>query len=372
MTCGIYQILNTRDGQFYVGFARNIERRWQQHTIGLGQLAAFEHASYPLRAAFCNCGLSTVVSKQGRTCGFEFFVIETCLEHELLARSQIWIATLQPTYNVVLPSQNLTSRPQTESKIWVYYHNYDKLNHLPNEQVLDRLPAEEWDIYLNCPPLVVTKQRVAPGDSVYQIVGVGKKPKHYYLWSYLIVEDVNVTDDPESPIAIILGEGWLLNAPQHLNTSTFDTFRKRCGNFSQPLVAITHLPFAQELHHWAIAHQPTRSHQSAWTYFESAYQQILSMNPANADLYLRLGLLYYKMGQDRAAIQAFESAISVRPNLPEAHYYHGLACDQLGDVASAAQSLQTAVRCFAEQPDHHELSAIAQAMLQDFQPIQPS
>jgi tetratricopeptide (TPR) repeat protein len=371
MTCGIYQILNTRDGQSYVGFARNIERRWQQHTIGLGQLAAVESASYPLRAAFCHCGLSTVVSKQGRTCGFEFFVIETCLEHELLARSQTWVATLQPTYNTVLPSQHLASQQQTEAKIWVHYHNYDKLNHLPHEQVLDQLPAEELNTYLDCPPLVVTKQRIAPGDTVYQIVGVGKRPKHYYLWSYLIVEDVNVTEDLESPVAIILGEGWLLDAPQHLNASTFDAFRKRCGNFSQPLVAVTHLPFTQELHDCAISHRPTRSPQPAWTYFESAYQQILSMTPATVDLYLQLGLLYYKMGQDRAAIQAFESAIAVHPNLPAAHYYHGLACDQLGEVASAAQSLQTAIRCFAEQPDHHELSAIAQAMLQDFQNIKP-
>lgn len=57
------------------------------------------------------------------------------------------------------------------------------------------------------------------------------------------------------------------------------------------------------------------SRQGQWKEAIAAYQESLKVNPGNPQTYLNLGFVYYELGYDREAQQAFEiaSKIQARP-----------------------------------------------------------
>jgi tetratricopeptide (TPR) repeat protein len=367
MTCGIYQILNTVNGKSYVGHSRNIEQRWCQHTSGLKQLSAFEAISYPLKNDFIDHDLETNTIRVGRNGVFEFFIIEECSEDELLLREQFWLQKLQPTYNnwpITTVGQN---RNEFESRSWVLYHNYEKLGHLPNEALLAKDTStsifDDSEILSFSTPKPVLKK----GDVVYLIVGIGKRPKQYYLWSYLQIEEINLSENSENILYIILANGWLLDSPQFLNSPAFNSFKKACGNFSGGLSTIRHESICETFQSLVLDHRPENPKLLIQEYFERFYTQVISVNPQEAEVLCQQGLLYYKQGQDHRAITTFDQAIHLNSRLAKAYYYRGLAYDQIDDTKQAIENLQIAVQLFGKQNDQENLAAIAQETLTELQ-----
>lgn len=293
MTCGIYQIFNTVNGKSYIGQSRNIEKRWRQHTGGLDKPSALETGSYPLRAAFLKYGLKTVVSKAGNTGKFEFKIIEKCEEAKLLEREGYWIKTLNPKYNcnTWTPARK-QKREKTEPKFWIQYHNYEKLDYLPCEQILD---IYDQDDYEDINPLssVSTNKRAildAQGDTVFLIVGIGTNPKQYYLWSRLVVEEVQVTGEEGELSYDALGDGWLLDSPQLLNSESFNEFKKFCGNFGLGLTSINNSTYLETLKIISESHKPKTSKFNFLNYVEKFYTQVGCVNPKEVAGYTKRGL----------------------------------------------------------------------------------
>lgn len=84
---GIYKIVNTANGKFYVGSSVQIESRIFQH---LGLLRKGKHNNGHMQSAFAIYGEDA----------FDFALIEACDRCELLAREQYHIDALQPEYNI--------------------------------------------------------------------------------------------------------------------------------------------------------------------------------------------------------------------------------------------------------------------------------
>ena len=62
----------------------------------------------------------------------------------------------------------------------------------------------------------------------------------------------------------------------------------------------------------------TLSRQGQWKEAIAAYKESLRVNPDNAQTYLNLGFVYYELGFDREAQEAFEMASKLqgRPCVP--------------------------------------------------------
>jgi tetratricopeptide (TPR) repeat protein len=59
----------------------------------------------------------------------------------------------------------------------------------------------------------------------------------------------------------------------------------------------------------------TLSRQGRWKEAVTAYKESLRLNPGNAQTYLNLGFVYYELGYDREAQEAFDHAskLQARP-----------------------------------------------------------
>lgn len=84
---GIYKITNTINGDFYIGSAVNIRKRWNRHRWNLNKN---RHNSPYLQNAWNKYGVDA----------FEFSIIETCFVFALILREQYYIDTLKPKYNI--------------------------------------------------------------------------------------------------------------------------------------------------------------------------------------------------------------------------------------------------------------------------------
>ncbi len=82
MTCGIYSITNARNGKRYVGSAKSISKRWQEH---LKHLRGGTHPSRHLMNAWQKYGEKV----------FRFEILATCEPEELLQLEQFWIDAFQ-------------------------------------------------------------------------------------------------------------------------------------------------------------------------------------------------------------------------------------------------------------------------------------
>jgi hypothetical protein len=295
MTCGIYQIVNTINGKFYVGQSRNIQKRWRQHTSGLSSVSPLDRGSYPLRAAFLKYKLRTVVSKPGRTGAFEFKIIEECSEDRLLEREQFWINELNPQYNCNIwtparKKQKLKNQPT----FWIQYHNYENLGYLPIETILDESSQVSEEKYEDFLASVSTKKRSvlgAKGDTVFLIVGIGQTPKQYYLWYSFVIEEVQITEEDGDYLYDAFGaDGWLLSPPQILNSSFFDEFRKYCGNFGLGFTAINNSPYLETLKLLSETYKPQNPIVNLSRHFENFYTQVSHVNPNEITAHTKRGV----------------------------------------------------------------------------------
>lgn len=86
-TASIYKIINSANGNFYIGSSDYPRGRWNLHRSSLRKNC--HHSRY----------LQNAWNKYGEEC-FLFQVIETCDTSQKLVREQYYLDTLKPVYNV--------------------------------------------------------------------------------------------------------------------------------------------------------------------------------------------------------------------------------------------------------------------------------
>lgn len=103
MNCGIYKITSP-SGNFYIGSARAIDKRWREHR---NDLRKGKHHSKPLQRAF---------EKYGEE-GFAFSKVIVCDRKDLLVYEQRFIDTLAPKYNAskIAGAGDWTGKRHTEA-----------------------------------------------------------------------------------------------------------------------------------------------------------------------------------------------------------------------------------------------------------------
>jgi hypothetical protein len=84
--------------------------------------------------------------------------------------------------------------------------------------------------------------RKEKGSQVFLIVGLGKKPRRYFLWGTFTIADV----EPEADYFVASGPGWMLNPPQELSGNELDEFRRQCANFVG-FKNVSSLPYTKRL-----------------------------------------------------------------------------------------------------------------------------
>jgi hypothetical protein len=296
MVCGIYQIFNTFNGKSYIGQSRNIYRRWKQHTRGLDQPNALEIGSYPLRYAFLKYKLKEVVTKPGKTGVFDFKILEECTEDKLIERERFWINCIYPEYNcnIWTPARK-KKEINYEPKFWIQYHNYNALGYLPNELIIDEYLIEEIDYEEALTGIATNKRSVlnTVGDTIFLIVGIGEKPKQYYLWSKFICEEINIQETQNSFSYSAFGSGHLLDSPQLLNSKNFNDFKRFCGNFGFGFMRIKGSNegsiYLNKLKEIAEKYKPKSSKFNLSQYIKDFYTQITYINPKELSAYHKRG-----------------------------------------------------------------------------------
>ncbi|MFN6539346.1 MAG: GIY-YIG nuclease family protein [Nostoc sp. EkiNYC01] len=296
MVCGIYQISNTLNGKSYIGQSRNIYRRWKEHTRGLDKPNVLEIGSYPLRYAFLKYELKEVVATPGKTGLFDFKVIEECTEDKLLERERFWIDKIDPEYNcnIWTPARK-KKEIDSETKFWVQYHNYNVLGYVPVEMILDESLIEKYEHDEVLPGISTNKRAVlnTVGDTFFLIVGIGSKPKQYYLWSKFICEEIVINDYENSHSYNAFGTGYLIDPPQLLNSKQFNKFKKFCGNFGfgfmrikESSEACTYLSTLKDI---TENYKPKNSKLNFSQYIKDFYTQVTRVNPNEYSAYHQRG-----------------------------------------------------------------------------------
>lgn len=104
---GIYKITNKRNGKFYIGSSKQIERRWWEHQNDLNKN---NHSNHKLQTAWNHYGSNE----------FDFTIIEDVEESQLLIREQFYLDAFKPHlvgYNIsdkVSGGDNFTNNPNKE------------------------------------------------------------------------------------------------------------------------------------------------------------------------------------------------------------------------------------------------------------------
>lgn len=106
---GIYKITNEKNGKFYIGSSKNIEQRFCEHKMMLGNN---KHANIILQRSW---------NKHGQA-GFTFSIVEECFPDKCIEREQYYLDLLQPFksvgYNIgksACGGDNITDHPNREA-----------------------------------------------------------------------------------------------------------------------------------------------------------------------------------------------------------------------------------------------------------------
>ncbi|TXH78640.1 MAG: hypothetical protein E6Q85_01340 [Thiothrix sp.] len=241
---GIYKITNLSNGKIYIGQSRDIHTRWKCHTLSIKD----ESNESVIRMAFAKYGLRNQVNKAGVYQNFQFEIIELCEEANLLERETSYIKEIKPAYNVMLSGVNPLFHKKDTQKLqpFMQYHSFEKMGYLPGESEDNSVTTENSNYG------VFTRKRVATnmlGASITLIVGAkpaGSRLNRYYLWSELIVEDIQF--DPAFADYNLQGIENIMNEPIDLtDIAGFTEFRMQCGNFAYGLQSMKNKPFYYEV-----------------------------------------------------------------------------------------------------------------------------
>ena len=84
--CGIYKIINTITGDFYIGSSKDVKLRWANHKC---KSRWKKHPNNPMYLDMQKYGVDK----------FEFEILEETESEQLKEKEQQFIETLKPTYN---------------------------------------------------------------------------------------------------------------------------------------------------------------------------------------------------------------------------------------------------------------------------------
>lgn len=98
--CGVYQILNNKNGKFYIGSSNSINQRWYEHrrTLNKG-----EHFNPILQAAWIKYGSEA----------FSLIILEEVPVGEVRAREAHFVSTLNPAYNISVVCEGVVAHKHT-------------------------------------------------------------------------------------------------------------------------------------------------------------------------------------------------------------------------------------------------------------------
>lgn len=96
MTIGVYKISNKINGKFYIGSSTQIEKRWEVHKAGKGNLHLYN--------SICKYGIEN----------FQFEILERCSQQHLLQVEQKYLSMLNPQYN----KSNKATCPSNLGHLW--------------------------------------------------------------------------------------------------------------------------------------------------------------------------------------------------------------------------------------------------------------
>jgi group I intron endonuclease len=165
MKSGVYKILNKINGKFYIGSAKNVTSRWDQHRRSL------------LKGKHSNPMLQRAVKKYGFN-SFIFEVLEQCTLFNLQTREQYYLDTLKPFepkgYNIALnalhPMEGRKHREETKQKMRnakpkIFYRCIDlskmKVVYLTQQQLLKEKGIKDFHKFVNTPGHWTKKQLVS-------------------------------------------------------------------------------------------------------------------------------------------------------------------------------------------------------------------
>lgn len=113
-TCGIYKITNILTNDFYIGASKDIARRLSTH---------FNRDS----KRYKNHKFYEDIRKYGVE-NFKYEVIEECSESKLLTKEQYYYDILNPTYNIVRPTECHFDNPISRMKATLNANTPEKVN----------------------------------------------------------------------------------------------------------------------------------------------------------------------------------------------------------------------------------------------------
>ena len=152
---GIYKIVNTANGKFYIGSSVQIESRIFKH---LAQLRKSKHNNKHLQSAFALDGEDA----------FDFMLIETCSRADLLVREQHYMDTLKPEYNICRVAGNTLGVLHTpESRAKMSAANRD------NTHMLGKRHTEETKRLIGA--LASQRRHTAEAKAKIAKAGIGNK-----------------------------------------------------------------------------------------------------------------------------------------------------------------------------------------------------
>lgn len=137
MKSGIYKILNTTNGKFYIGSAIDLGNRFRTHRH---KLEKSKHKNKHLQAAYNKHGANA----------FEFIILEYCDKEKLIEREQFWIdktkcCDREIGYNLNPTAGNMLGYNHTEEvkqKLSVLYTGR-KLSEETKAKMKGRKPSDE-------------------------------------------------------------------------------------------------------------------------------------------------------------------------------------------------------------------------------------
>lgn len=132
-------------------------------------------------------------------------------------------------------------------KIWMQYHNYDKLG-FPASEILreaPNTPLSECDHWVSTSKPSILQSY---NDVVYLILGMTiNYYKHYYLWTTTVIDEVIEKKD-ENGMYNAHGEQSFIYPPALLNdTPGFKAFFRKAGHFAYGFQNITNWEYAVTL-----------------------------------------------------------------------------------------------------------------------------
>ncbi|OQP66334.1 hypothetical protein A3860_12585 [Niastella vici] len=209
---------------------------------------------------------------------------------------------------------------------YIQYHNADDMGYLPDmDNIPDTGNIDISDIRFDTAikddfSFFTRKQSVekAIGNYSFLITGIGGKRKAYYLWSFIIIDEV----EKERDHFVAYGTGFNFARPILLNDlPDFDHFRNFCGNFGIGFQNISNHPFCNTLVGFTNGVKPRidtsqqkETEQTLLTTLEKLNRKMQQITPEK-----RVATIELTLRKDREIVTLLKKAANYKCQFPACH-----------------------------------------------------